>query len=489
MSVWAELRGWSAGWLRGSRAFAGVAALAAVLGVARVGGRGIAGARLGVGIQRLRGAGHRRHEHQQRAGPGVRALRRGRACRRPASQPCGPVRRDRLGMGLQRPRGAGERLHARTNCNSSSTPVQVSGLSGVLGRDRRRRGSQPCGPRRRDRLGMGLQRLRGAGERLHDRDELQQQFDAGAGVRALGCRRDRRRRVLQPCGPVRRDRLGMGLQRRRELGNGCTLGANCNSSSTPVRWSGSRVSSRSPPARITALRSGPTVRLGMGLQRLRGLGTAARSGRTATAVRRRVQVSGLSGVVVAIAAGGSHSLAVRSDGTVWAWGSNVSGQLGNGCTLGTNCNSSSTPVQVSGLSGVVAIAGGTNHSLAVRSDGTVWGWGETFRGAGERLHARDGLQQQFDAGAGVSRWERWRGDRDRPRGSHVLLSQPGVGLAPSSLGFSPGAVGSVSSSRSVTVSNPGMTAVVVPECRWWALGRERVQAVWRRVFGYVAGGG
>jgi alpha-tubulin suppressor-like RCC1 family protein len=81
-----------------------------------------------------------------------------------------------------------------------------------------------------------------------------------------------------------------------------------------------------------------------------------------------VPVQGLTNVV-SIAAG-VHSLALRSDGTVWAWGYNYDGELGNG-TL-TNSN---VPVEVQGLTNAVAIAAGYYHSLAVRSDGTVWAWG------------------------------------------------------------------------------------------------------------------
>jgi uncharacterized repeat protein (TIGR01451 family) len=83
------------------------------------------------------------------------------------------------------------------------------------------------------------------------------------------------------------------------------------------------------------------------------------------------QVPNLSGVT-AIAAGGSHALALKSDGTVWAWGFGGHGQLGNG----TMTEQQFEPVQVSGLSGVKAIAAGSSYSLAVKSDGTVWGWGE-----------------------------------------------------------------------------------------------------------------
>jgi hypothetical protein len=70
-------------------------------------------------------------------------------------------------------------------------------------------------------------------------------------------------------------------------------------------------------------------------------------------------------------AGGAVSLPLKSDGTVWAWGG---GYLGNGST------NSNVPVQVSGLTGVVAIAGCQFNSLALKTDGTVWTWGPNFFG-------------------------------------------------------------------------------------------------------------
>jgi len=87
-----------------------------------------------------------------------------------------------------------------------------------------------------------------------------------------------------------------------------------------------------------------------------------------------VQVPGLSDVV-AIAAGSLHTLALKSNGTVWAWGYNYYGQLGNG-TKG----SSSVPVQVTGLNAVTSISAQYLQSVAVRSDGTVWTWGSNFFG-------------------------------------------------------------------------------------------------------------
>ena len=88
------------------------------------------------------------------------------------------------------------------------------------------------------------------------------------------------------------------------------------------------------------------------------------------------QVIGLTGVIK-IAAGRFFSLAVKSDGTVWTWGENLYGQLGNGTT--TN---SSVPVQVSGLTGITTAttATGAFHCMAVKSDNTVWAWGRNSYG-------------------------------------------------------------------------------------------------------------
>jgi alpha-tubulin suppressor-like RCC1 family protein len=83
----------------------------------------------------------------------------------------------------------------------------------------------------------------------------------------------------------------------------------------------------------------------------------------------------LPGAAVAVSAGGSHSLAIEQGGTVWAWGSNADGQLGNGTTT-----SSSEPAPVPGLSNVVAVSAGGTHSLALEANGTVWAWGNDASG-------------------------------------------------------------------------------------------------------------
>lgn len=93
-----------------------------------------------------------------------------------------------------------------------------------------------------------------------------------------------------------------------------------------------------------------------------------------------VQVKGLENVV-AIATGDYHSLALKSDNTLWAWGNNLNGKLGDGTQ-----QNRLLPVQVKGPAGtgyltdVIAVDAGTGHSVALKSDGTVWSWGYNSNG-------------------------------------------------------------------------------------------------------------
>ena len=81
------------------------------------------------------------------------------------------------------------------------------------------------------------------------------------------------------------------------------------------------------------------------------------------------------GRVVAIAAGGQHSLALLADGAVLAFGSNSFGQLGDGTNIDR-----AIPVKVQGLTEVIAIAAGPEHSLALLADGSVRAWGRNDSG-------------------------------------------------------------------------------------------------------------
>ena len=107
---------------------------------------------------------------------------------------------------------------------------------------------------------------------------------------------------------------------------------------------------------------------------------------TTTARKTPVQVLGPGGVgfltgIVAVAAGAFQSIAIKNDGTVWAWGWNDFGQLGDNTITQRN-----TPVQVLGpggvgfLTGIIDVTAGDMHSVALKNDGTVWGWGRNIRG-------------------------------------------------------------------------------------------------------------
>lgn len=105
--------------------------------------------------------------------------------------------------------------------------------------------------------------------------------------------------------------------------------------------------------------------------------------------------------VVSIDAGYRFIVALKSDGTVWAWGRNENGELGH--TAGTASDATlensygpyfgfgdvdgdgfeyynTTPTQVAGLTGIIAISAGANHALALKSDGSVYAWGDNFSG-------------------------------------------------------------------------------------------------------------
>lgn len=87
-----------------------------------------------------------------------------------------------------------------------------------------------------------------------------------------------------------------------------------------------------------------------------------------------VQVGALS-TWSSISVGAYHSLAIKTDGTLWSWGENSQGQLGH-----NNTTLRSSPVQVGSLTTWSKIAGGSQHSLAIKTDGTLWVWGYSIVG-------------------------------------------------------------------------------------------------------------
>jgi alpha-tubulin suppressor-like RCC1 family protein len=165
--------------------------------------------------------------------------------------------------------------------------------------------------------------------------------------------------VLMPDGGV----VAWGQNARGQLGDGTTTTRN-TPGPVPVPGVVTAITSSSAPASYAVLSDGTLWAWGANGAGNLGNGTMQDQSTP-------VQVPGLA-AVRAVAAGDQHALALLQNGTVWAWGQGGSGELGNGAMT-----SSVSPVQVSGLSGVVAISAGSRFSLALKGDGTVWAWGSS----------------------------------------------------------------------------------------------------------------
>ena len=100
---------------------------------------------------------------------------------------------------------------------------------------------------------------------------------------------------------------------------------------------------------------------------------------TATAKARSdvlaITVTSAPGDWVAVAGGGYHSLALKSDGSLWAWGDNEFGQLGLGDTKDREI-----PNQVGTAKDWAAVTGGHGQSFALKRDGSLWAWGSNKHG-------------------------------------------------------------------------------------------------------------
>jgi alpha-tubulin suppressor-like RCC1 family protein len=89
-----------------------------------------------------------------------------------------------------------------------------------------------------------------------------------------------------------------------------------------------------------------------------------------------------SNVVREIAVGGHHTVIIRNDGSLWAWGLNTVGQLGVGthATVGSGLDFRNIPTQIGTDTNWTYISAGIEHTVAIREDGSLWAWGNNFSG-------------------------------------------------------------------------------------------------------------
>jgi hypothetical protein len=112
-----------------------------------------------------------------------------------------------------------------------------------------------------------------------------------------------------------------------------------------------------------------------------------------------VQVGTLTNANIGIDTSSSHNLIIKTDGTLWSWGTGTLGRLGLGDT-----NDRSSPVQIGALTTWSRIVAGGDHSLAISTNGTMWSWG--YNGFGQLgLGNLTGISSPVQIGAGTT-WSR-----------------------------------------------------------------------------------
>lgn len=124
----------------------------------------------------------------------------------------------------------------------------------------------------------------------------------------------------------------------------------------------------------------PGYAYAFGLDQFGQLGNGVPDTKVPAAVYMSGALSGKQVVALASGGGGGHNLALTSDGKVYAWGGNDSGQIGDGTTTNRTLP---VAVNMNGVlqgNTVIAIAAGDRHSLAISSDGKVYAWGSNSSG-------------------------------------------------------------------------------------------------------------
>jgi alpha-tubulin suppressor-like RCC1 family protein len=170
---------------------------------------------------------------------------------------------------------------------------------------------------------------------------------------------------------------------------------------------------------------------------------------------------------VSVEAGGTFSLGLRADGTLWAWGGNSYGSLGDGTTIAKNF-----PIQVGTATNWISISAGDRNAYAIKSDGTLWAWGWNAYGQlGDGTTTQRNSPVQIGTGttwtnvhAGYSHVVALRSDGTLWAWGHNATSQLGDGTTTDR--YTPIQVGSATSWTTITAGYSWSSAIRADGTLW-----------------------
>ena len=259
---------------------------------------------------------------------------------------------------------------------------------------------------------------------------------------------------------------GFGTNQFGELGNG-TTSATPSLSPTPAAALPGTIVQLATGLRSSAALLADGSLWTWGQDNVGQLGYGTNGGLITTPTR----VPGLSNVIQVALSDEGSGYAVESDGSVWAWGDNSNGQLGNGSTTST-----STPVRVPLLTGIREVAAGGYYALARTSDGNVWSWGLNSHGElGDGTTLNESLPEPVPGLAGIGQVASGGAESFAVRADGTLYSwgsnnfgQLGNGTTMDS--HSPAAVPGLSGVTQVASGGMATLALAGPQMGVWAWG-------------------
>jgi alpha-tubulin suppressor-like RCC1 family protein len=174
-----------------------------------------------------------------------------------------------------------------------------------------------------------------------------------------------------------------------------------------------------------------------------------------------------------IDSGYMHTTAIKTDGTIWSWGNNYNGKLGLG-----NTTYYSSPKQIGSLTNWLKISCGNYYNLAIKTDNTLWSWGQTTNGAGW-LGLGNGTSRSSPVQIGaLTTWASTSGGYDHSfaittRGALWAWGKNGqgqLGLGDKNDNYSPNQIGSLTNWSSVSAGSRQWTAAIKTDGTLWAWG-------------------